>query len=226
VGATSVPARKFLQSHFTSIPGDPKRCTKGVAVKKFWKDFQLSFQLIDFEHNLSAWKAMCTFWKRSAPGALEGNAVRNSTVGLEFEMSKPREMRLANLYWLAFLITADQEKGVRAVTSALENSGGPQGLASNRTRELLVEASIAEVEFDLRKSAFQTFWKQGLPGADPLPVRLWLATPAPKELRQALLNVDAFPRCALLLTAFEHMTCREPPGCFTLARNSSGSARG
>jgi hypothetical protein len=131
--------------------------------------------------------------------------MRNSTVGLGFEMSKARERYLANLYWLAFLITADQEKSARAITSALKDFGGSQGLASNRTRGLLVAASIAEVAFDLRKSAFQTFWKQGLPGADPLPARLWLATLAPEELRQALLNVDAFPRCALLLTVFEHM---------------------
>src|SRR5580700_11128833 len=109
--------------------------------------------------------------------------MRNSTVGLGFEMSKARERYLANLYWLAFLITADQEKSARAITSALKDFGGSQGLASNRTRGLLVAASIAEVAFDLRKSAFQTFWKQGLPGADPLPARLWLATLAPEELR-------------------------------------------
>jgi hypothetical protein len=127
-------------------------------------------------------------------------------VGLNFEMSKtpchPLEKYCSDLYWLAFLITADHDRSVRAVTSVLE-AGGSQELASNRTRELLLEASLAAIEFDLRKSVFQTFWKQDLSELDPLLARFSLARPEPAELRRAMLNIDVFPRCAL--TVFEHM---------------------
>jgi hypothetical protein len=135
--------------------------------------------------------------------------MRNSTVSPGFEVSKtpyhPLEKNCSDLYWLAFLITADQDKSVRAFTSAFEGSSVSQQLASSRTRERLVEASLGAIEFDLRKSALQTLWEQDLPEMDRLPTRFWLAAPAPAELRRAMLNIAVFPRCALVLTVFEHM---------------------
>lgn len=97
----------------------------------------------------------------------------------------------SELSWLALLLTGRTEPGIYAIS-----------------RKVVIAKALAAVQADLEASRRRT---QSIRAesydADYLPSRDWsLAWDADRlDLERALLAIDIFPRCALLLTVFEKL---------------------
>ena len=119
------------------------------------------------------------------------------------------EDHAAELHWLAYLFTGSHDRGVRAFTKALdfEDHANPAmtDFMASWSRKLVIGASLETVRPQLRESAWRT-----LRAEDPDPATLTGLKPVGQmtapELERALLAIDLFPRCALLLTVFEKLS--------------------
>jgi hypothetical protein len=120
----------------------------------------------------------------------------------------------ADLYWLAYLLTGDSEQTVQAFTSALEFKDAPNPVFRrfivSWARKLVMASALATITTKLRASALRVEQPElgglGQHFSLPSPVRLSLTKP---ELERALLAIEVFPRCALLLTVFERLSIQE-----------------
>jgi len=119
------------------------------------------------------------------------------------------EDHAAELHWLAYLFTGSHDRGVRAFTKALdlEDYANPamSDFMVSWSRKLVIGASLETVRPQLRESARRTRRAE-----DPDPATLVALGPAGQmttpEFERALLAIDLFPRCALLLTVFEKLS--------------------
>jgi DNA-directed RNA polymerase specialized sigma24 family protein len=119
------------------------------------------------------------------------------------------EDHAAELHWLAYLFTGSHDRGVRAFTKALdfENYANPAmaDFMVSWSRKLVIGASLETIRPQLRESAWRTRRAE-----DPDPATLVALEPAGQmttpEFERALLEIDLFPRCALLLTVFEKLS--------------------
>jgi hypothetical protein len=119
------------------------------------------------------------------------------------------EDHAAELQWLAYLFTGSHDRGVRAFTKALdlEDYANPAmaDFMVSWSRKLVIGASLETIRPQLRESAWRTMRAE-----DPDPATLVALKPAGEmtapELERALLAIDLFPRCALLLTVFEKLS--------------------
>jgi DNA-directed RNA polymerase specialized sigma24 family protein len=118
----------------------------------------------------------------------------------------------SELYWLAFLLTGRTAPGIDTVSAALEFGSGPDRCFQNWmhawSRKVVIAKAVAAVQTDLTASRRRTKFLREESHADDLPPRGWsLASDADRlDLEQALLAIDIFPRCALLLTVFEKLS--------------------
>jgi DNA-directed RNA polymerase specialized sigma24 family protein len=128
------------------------------------------------------------------------------------------EEHSSELYWLAFLLTGDREQSVQAFTRAfeLENGANPvfRQFMVSWARKLVIAASLATIETELRESACRTADTDDQDSAQlagPLLSHAWMGDGhmTKLELERAVLAIDAFPRCALLLTVFEHLSIED-----------------
>ena len=122
------------------------------------------------------------------------------------------EDHAAELHWLAYLVTGSHDRGVRAFTKALEfEDNGTPAMADflpSWSRHLVIDASLETIRPQLRESAWRT---NRAPDPDPATV-VALRPPAQMttpEFERALLAIDLFPRCALLLTVFEKLSLED-----------------
>ena len=113
-------------------------------------------------------------------------------------------------YWLAFLLTGDRERSVRAFTNALDlwDETNPvfREFMVSWPRRLIIAAALATTDAELRESMLRTEGLQDRDFAKPdgLPSNIRVgARTSGSELERAILAIDMFPRCALLLTVFE-----------------------
>ena len=115
----------------------------------------------------------------------------------------------SELYWLALLLTGDREWSIQAFTKALdlEHEGNAADLVSE-VRRLVILASLDAIRAELRESALRTERSPAQDSSDlaalashPNHRRRWTRS----NFEQAVLAIDAFPRCALLLTVFEKL---------------------
>jgi len=119
------------------------------------------------------------------------------------------ENHAAELHWLAYLFTGSHDRGVRALTKVLdfEDYGNPAmgDFMVSWSRKLVIGASLEAIRPQLRESAWRTRHAE-----DPDPATLVALEPAGQmttpEFERALLAIDLFPRCALLLTVFEKLS--------------------
>ena len=116
----------------------------------------------------------------------------------------------ANLYWLAFLLTGNRETSVDATVEALDSSEGNPFFSAWMmawSRKVVIAKALAAIRMELAASARRIAAAQRRRCA-PSPPRHWaLASSASKvELEGALLAIDAFPRCVLLLSLFEGLS--------------------
>jgi len=117
----------------------------------------------------------------------------------------PHEM--LDLYWLAYLLTGNRDASFQAAADAAELREDASPFFSEWvlrwSRKIAIAKSLAAIREDLRASARKT---EGAPfhGDVRLPRGWRLSSGANKiQLEQALLAIDVFPRCALVLSIFE-----------------------
>src|ERR1051326_3515108 len=116
--------------------------------------------------------------------------------------------RAADLYWLAYLLTGQQAASVESIEEALE------GIETESTanaffsdwmlawsRRVVIARALAHIREDLAMSASRTKSRHFRHGAP----RDWAFDQdlTKIQLERALLTIDIFPRCAVLLTIFE-----------------------
>ena len=124
------------------------------------------------------------------------------------------EEHQAELYWLAFLLTGDRERSAEALTRALDFEDGAtetfRGFMVSWARKLVIAEALGTIDSELRESALQL--RTPDPAESPaLPPRDWTRgqTITRREFERALLALDVFPRCAVLLTFFERLSLEE-----------------
>jgi len=148
----------------------------------------------------------------------EGGMRREKSRGAENAFYQLFREYSGELYWLAFLLTGDREQSVQAFAEAfeLENSANPvfRQFMVSWTRKLVIAASLATIERELRQSARRTAEadeQDFAKSASSLPAQDWIGGQqiTKAEVEQAVLAIDGFPRCALLLTVFERLSTED-----------------
>jgi hypothetical protein len=122
------------------------------------------------------------------------------------------EQNSSELFWLAYLMTGNEERGVEAFTRALETEPETpenatfNGFLAKWARKLVIVEALGTMQTELRQSIARV--------AQAVQVRpstaTWKRRPtiAKQEFEDAVIAIDAFPRCAMLLTIFEGFTMK------------------
>jgi hypothetical protein len=128
---------------------------------------------------------------------------------MTYELIEIFEEKSSELYSLAFLLTGNADRGVEAFNRALdfdepENPVFGEFMNSWAHKLVIVEA-LGTIKAELRAS------RQRVARAmeDEMPRdQTWKPRPriARQEFEDAVIAIDAFPRCAMLLTIFEGMS--------------------
>lgn len=104
------------------------------------------------------------------------------------------------LFSLAFLLTGDTDRSVEAFDRALDYD------QTENPRELIIGEALGTMATELRRSRQRTAERaEDLPAGEKLQTRPRVAR---EEFEEAVISIDAFPRCAMLLTIFEGMSIR------------------
>jgi DNA-directed RNA polymerase specialized sigma24 family protein len=117
--------------------------------------------------------------------------------------------RAADLYWLAFLLTGHRGLSVDVALDsvAFPDDANPffSAWMLAWSRRVFIAKTLAGIRDELASSARRTASKRAERAA--LPPRNWTADrdTTKAQLESALLAIDVFPRCALLLSVFEGM---------------------
>jgi DNA-directed RNA polymerase specialized sigma24 family protein len=115
----------------------------------------------------------------------------------------------ADLYWLAFLLTGQREASVDATAEALDSAEANPFFSAWMlawARKVVIAKALGAIRQELAASALRIASARG--GNTSSRPRNWSpADGASKaELERALLAIDAFPRCVLLLSLFEGLS--------------------
>jgi hypothetical protein len=127
------------------------------------------------------------------------------------------EEQSSEFYWLAYLLTGDSEQAVQAFTSALEFGDAPtpvfREFMISWSRKLVIASALARVASKLRASALRfehaEFADMARHASLSSSAGLSSQDLTKPELHRALLAIDIFPRCALLLTIFEKLSVKD-----------------
>jgi len=112
-----------------------------------------------------------------------------------------------DLYWLAFLLTGQRPASVDLTVEALRSGDDENPFFSSWmldwSRRVVIAKALAVVRRQLAESARRTVSKRL--DRTALPARNWsLDRDTTKlQIESALMAIDAFPKCALLLSIFE-----------------------
>jgi DNA-directed RNA polymerase specialized sigma24 family protein len=114
------------------------------------------------------------------------------------------------LYWLAFLLTGDREESVDVTTEALESSDSNPFFSAWMlawSRKVVIAKALTAIREELAASA-RRIAAAHAPRCGSRAPRDWSLTAAATklELERALLAIEAFPRCVLLLMQFEGLS--------------------
>jgi hypothetical protein len=125
------------------------------------------------------------------------------------ELMETFEASSSELYWLAYLLTGNEDRSVQAFTRALdlEEEANPafDGFMNQWARKLIIVAALGAIETELRRSLVRVARTAEDPAGVKFTRRQGVAKQdiAKEEFENAVLAIDAFPRCAMLLTIFE-----------------------
>jgi len=118
------------------------------------------------------------------------------------------DRQAGDLYWLAFLLTGRREAGVDVAVEALDSADGNaffSALMLAWARKVVIAKALGVIRQELAASALRIASARAR--NHPTPRNWSLSSEATKvELERALLAIDAFPRCVLLLSLFEGMS--------------------
>jgi hypothetical protein len=121
--------------------------------------------------------------------------------------------RAADHYRLAFVLTGEREISPDATLEALDTASDPNwsfaAWMSAWSRRLVIAKVLSAIRGELAESARRTVSlrlrnQKLLPGSARL-----RDGPTPAQLERALLAIDVFPRCALILTVFEGISVED-----------------
>jgi DNA-directed RNA polymerase specialized sigma24 family protein len=112
------------------------------------------------------------------------------------------------LYWLAYLITGDRERSIEAFARGLgsdESGPGFREFWYGWVRKLVIGAALDTIRWELKRSRARTEsgstrWR--IPNLSAPPDLKHLSR---KDIEEALLAMDVFPRCTYLLAVLEDM---------------------
>jgi hypothetical protein len=119
------------------------------------------------------------------------------------------EQKSSELYRLAYLLTGNSDRGVEAFSRALdfEEEKNPVfgGFMNAWARKLVAVEALGTMEKELRASKQRAARTAGDETAGKA---VWKrrAEISQEEFEEAVIAIDAFPRCAMLLTIFEGMS--------------------
>jgi len=114
------------------------------------------------------------------------------------------------LYRLAFLLTGDRTWSLDVTLEAIDSHDDEESFFSSWmvawSRKVVIARALAGIRDDIVVSARRTASRRDVNIA--LPRRDWTldADTTPDKIESAVLGIDAFPRCALLLTLFEKVS--------------------
>ena len=120
---------------------------------------------------------------------------------------------MTNPYWLAFLLTGNPGLSVDVTLEAVASQDDANPFFSAWmlawSRRVFIAKALAGIRSELARSARRTASRRAEKAV--LPPRNWtLDQDTMKvQLESALLAIDLFPRCALLLSVFERMSLED-----------------
>jgi hypothetical protein len=120
------------------------------------------------------------------------------------------EEKSSELYSLAFLITGNMDRSVEAFNRALdfdEDNPTFDKFMNAWARKLVIVEALATIKTELRisKQRVARAAEDELSSDARLKRRPYIGR---EEFEEAVVAIDAFPRCAMLLTIFEGMTTK------------------
>jgi hypothetical protein len=116
----------------------------------------------------------------------------------------------AALYRLAFLLTGDRAWSLDVTLETIDSHDGEESFFSSWmaawSRKVVIARALAGIRDDIVVSARRTASRREQKIV--LPRRDWILDPNTTldKIESAVLGIDAFPRCALLLTLFEKVS--------------------
>jgi len=115
----------------------------------------------------------------------------------------------SEIYWLIYLLTGNREGGGTSCAQvAVRENPGFTGFMSDWARKLVISSALGTMRPQLQKSIEQVrSAHSGLPIGPLQPMSPEKLTKT--DLGRAVLAIDAFPRCVLVLTIFESMPAAE-----------------
>jgi DNA-directed RNA polymerase specialized sigma24 family protein len=117
---------------------------------------------------------------------------------------------LKDLYRLAYLLTGKCEAGLDATLEAVEAVAGDffSEWMTAWSRRVVISKALAGMRTELAASARRTSLRHA---TTDLPSRDWALRngTSAAELARAILAIDLFPRCALLLSIFERVSIED-----------------
>jgi DNA-directed RNA polymerase specialized sigma24 family protein len=144
-------------------------------------------------------------------------------------MQEPASERMVDLYWLAFLFTGHSESSVEIAIESLDSQDEANPFFSTWmsawSRRVVIAKALSSIRKDLVDSANRT--KSAHTGKSAFPPRDWTLNPAPTkaQLEAALLTIDVFPRCALVLSFFEKASLEDTAVLLNADRSLVGKAQ-
>ncbi len=127
------------------------------------------------------------------------------------ELMETFEKNSSELYWLAYLLSGNEDRGVQAFDRALDldlnEDANPafDGFMTGWARKLIVTEALGTIRTVLRQSIARVARTPGEDAGEYVPKEEVLRRPAirKEQFEEAVIAIDAFPRCAMLLTIFE-----------------------
>lgn len=116
---------------------------------------------------------------------------------------------LTDIYRLAYFLTGKCEPVIDAMVEAADSSSDFfSGWMTAWSRRVVISKALAGMRDELAASARRTSCRRS---RTELPSRDWSLSDATTadEFARAMLAIDLFPRCALLLSVFERMSAQD-----------------
>jgi DNA-directed RNA polymerase specialized sigma24 family protein len=156
--------------------------------------------------------------------------LHRSNPGIEEALARTFASQRSELLWLAFLLTGDREMSVEAVVDAMDlnDTGNPffRNWMVSWSRKLVIAKALGAVEGQMAASVRRTRERR-CPRPAKVPDRGWSLNrdTGKAELERALLEIDLFPRCVLLLTVFEKVSIEDTASLLNADRETVTAAK-
>jgi len=118
------------------------------------------------------------------------------------------ENNSSELYWLAYLLTGNSDRSVQAFDKALDFDEEKPGVFGEFltawARKLVIVEALGTIDKELRTS----MQRLGRVSDETTGATKFARLPeiGQEDFQEAVIAIDAFPRCAMLLTIFEGMS--------------------